>query len=164
MNGGSKRESSLIGIVDCVRSLHNVGAIFRSADGAGMERLVLCGITGCPPRPEIRKAALGAEESVPWHYEKLTLEAIATLRAQGYYIIALEKTDESIPLYDVEFPSRVAIIVSNEFDGMSPEVSAAADVVAHLPMYGNKVSLNVSVAFGIAVYEIRRRLPLNALQ
>jgi tRNA G18 (ribose-2'-O)-methylase SpoU len=119
---------------------------------------VLCGITGCPPRNEIRKAALGAEEYVPWRYEKSALETLTSLQAQGYYIIALEKTETSHSLYEIDLPMPLALVVGHEFNGITPEVLNGADVVAHLPMHGKKISLNVSVAFGVAAYEIRRRL------
>lgn len=162
MNAKTGHNHKLIGVVDNVRSLHNVGAIFRTADGAGMERLILCGITGCPPRHEIRKAALGAEETVPWRYQKSAREAIAQLRADGYFVIALEKTTGSCSLYEIDMPRAVGLVVGNEFEGSAPEVLAAADIVAHLPMRGQKISLNVSVAFGIAAYEIRRKWSASA--
>lgn len=149
---------NMVGIVNDVRSLHNVGAIFRSADGAGFGGLILCGITGTPPRNEIRKAALGAEEAVPWHYEKDVLAAIAGLRAQGYQILALEKTPASRLLYDTAITAPVALIIGHEFHGIPPRVLDMCDEIVHLPMRGTKVSLNVSVAFGIAAYEISRRL------
>lgn len=148
----------LVAVVDNVRSMHNVGAIFRAADGAGVGGLVLCGITACPPRNEIRKAALGADESVPWQYIKESLWAVHELRRQGYFIVALERTDASQSLYDAELPAPLALIVGHEFHGIAAEVLAEADAVVHLPMLGTKASLNVSVAFGIALYEIRRRL------
>lgn len=160
MSVGQKNNSDFIAILDNVRSLHNVGSIFRTADGVGVKELVLCGITGCPPRNEIRKAALGAEEAVPWHYEKSALIAIEKLREAGYFIIALEKTEHSQSLYNIELRTPLALVVGHEFNGISPEVLAAADMVAHLPMHGTKISLNVSVAFGVAVYEVRRRLRL----
>ena len=147
---------TFVGVVDNVRSMHNVGAIFRSADGAGVGGLVLCGITATPPRPEIRKAALGADETVPWRYEKDTLSALRHLRKQGYFRIALEKTEDSRLLYELQVQLPVAIVVGHEFHGLSREVLETCDAVAHLPMRGQKISLNVSVAFGIAAYEIAR--------
>lgn len=153
-----KSNTDFVAILENVRSLHNVGSIFRTADGAGVKELILCGITGCPPRNEIRKAALGAEETVPWRYEKSALFAIEKLREAGYFIIALEKTERSHSLYEIGLRTPVALVVGHEFNGISTEVLAEADVVAHLPMHGTKISLNVSVAFGVAVYEVSRRL------
>ncbi|MFQ5632232.1 MAG: RNA methyltransferase [bacterium] len=148
----------IVAIVENVRSLHNVGALFRTADGAGVKEMILCGITGSPPRNEIRKAALGADEAVPWRYEKSALMAIEKFRDKGFWVLALEKTENSQLLYEIDLKTPLALVVGNEFNGISPEVLAAADLVAHLPMRGAKISLNVSVAFGIAVYEINRRL------
>ncbi|RMD96922.1 MAG: TrmH family RNA methyltransferase [Calditrichaeota bacterium] len=147
-----------VAVLDNIRSLHNVGSIFRTADGAGVGGLILCGITGKPPRSEIRKAALGAEEVVPWKYLPTPLEAVETLRQQGYFIIGLEKTENSKLIYDIEFEVPVALVVGHEFHGVSEPVLSACHVVAHLPMLGHKISLNVSVAFGIAAYELRRRM------
>jgi len=153
----SKRPQ-LIGIADNIRSLHNVGALFRTADGAGVEALILCGITGQPPRNEIRKTALGAEDFVPWQYRENTLSAIKELKTAGYHIIALEKNDHSQLLYEIELQLPVALIAGNEYWGISNEVLNEADSIVHVPMFGQKISLNVSVAFGIAAYEIKRQI------
>lgn len=150
-------QPEIIGIVENVRSLYNVGAIFRTADGAGLSKLILCGITGCPPRDEIRKAALGAEETVPWSYAATASEAIRELKQSGYWILALEKSPASTCLYELDVHFPLALIVGHEFHGITPETLHQADAVAHLPMFGQKTSLNVSVAFGVAVYELRRR-------
>lgn len=148
----------LVGVLENIRSLHNVGALFRTADGAGFGGLALCGITGCPPRNEIRKTALGAEEFVAWRYENSALEAISSLKAAGYFVLALEKTDKSVLLEEVACETPLALVVGNEYYGVSEEALAAADAVGHIPMFGQKISLNVSVAFGVAAYEIRKRL------
>lgn len=153
-----EKSPALVAVVDNVRSMHNVGAIFRAADGAGAGGLVLCGITACPPRNEIRKAALGAEEAVPWRYQRETLAAIRDLHRQGYFVVALESTESSQSLYDAQLQSPLALIVGHEFHGITEAALNEVDAVVHLPMLGSKISLNVSVAFGIAVYEIRRRL------
>ena len=149
-----EEDPPLVAVVDNIRSLHNVGAIFRSADGAGFGGLSLCGITAQPPRPEIRKSALGAEESVPWKYEKETLHAIADLRQHGYAIIALECNDTSRPLAEYKAGKNTALVVGNEFYGLNDDVLQACDEIRDLPMRGEKISLNVSVAFGIADYEL----------
>ena len=148
----------LVVVADNIRSLHNVGAIFRTADGAGFGGVILCGITGIPPRQEIRKAALGAEEVVPWRYFPSTLEALRLLRRQGYFLLALEKTESSQPIYHVSVRTPLALIVGHEFHGISESVLQQVDAVAHLPMRGHKISLNVSVAFGVAAYELSRRI------
>ena len=141
-------------ILDDIRSLHNVGAIFRTADGAGLEHLYLCGITGTPPRNEIRKTSLGAEESVPWTYHKDALEPLQSLCATGYQIIVLEQTNESVDYRLALYRFPVCLIIGHEFHGVRDQLVAAADLAIDIPMYGVKQSLNVSVAFGIAVYEI----------
>ncbi len=149
---------AVVGVLVDIRSLYNVGAIFRAADGAGVGGLVLCGITPVPPRNEIRKSALGAEESVPWRQEQEVGQALAWLRERGYTLIALEKNAQSTELYTLELPEKIALIVGNEYWGLPEEVLTTCDVVCHLPMRGRKISLNVSVAFGIAAYEVCRRL------
>lgn len=158
MKNWPETDPPLVGIVDNIRSLHNVGAIFRSADGAGFGGLVLCGITAKPPRPEIRKSALGAEETVPWIYKKDTLEAIAELRHRNYAIIALECNESSQPLAKYKPGKKTALVIGNEFYGLSDEVLQACDEIRDLPMRGEKISLNVSVAFGIAAYELAKNV------
>ncbi len=153
-----EKPPAFVGVLDNVRSLHNVGSIFRSADGAGFGGLILCGMTGTPPRAEIRKTALGAEECVPWRYMPSTEEAIAWLREEGYVILALEKTPNSIPFYRLDVRPPVALIVGHEFHGISGSILSQCDMAAHLPMRGCKISLNVSVAFGIAAYELTRKV------
>ncbi|KAA3619977.1 MAG: TrmH family RNA methyltransferase [Calditrichaeota bacterium] len=146
----------LIGIIDNIRSLHNVGAIFRSADGAGFGGLILCGITAQPPRAEIRKSALGAEDFVPWRYEKNTADAIKSSREAGYKIVALECNSSSKPLAEFMPGEKTALVTGNEFYGLNDEILQLCDEVRDLPMRGEKVSLNVSVAFGIAAYELAK--------
>lgn len=150
------------GLLEDIRSLWNVGSIFRSADGAGFEKLYLCGITACPPRKEIAKTSLGAEESVAWEHHAGALDILPALAAGGVQIVALEKTEESISLRDALDQGRLkapmCLIVGNEVSGVSAEALARADVVCHLPMRGAKSSLNVAVAFGIATYQVREVL------
>jgi len=147
-----------VAVLDNIRSLHNVGSIFRTADGAGVEKLYLCGMTGRPPRPEIRKAALGAEETVPWEYFTGTQIAVDQLRRKGYSLVALENSANSIDYRRAKYSFPLALIVGHEFNGISPEILRHCDQVIALPMRGKKVSLNVAVAFGIAAYEISGRL------
>lgn len=144
-------------VLEDIRSLHNVGAAFRSADVFGVSRIYLCGYTGAPPRKEISKVALGAEEWVPWESRKSAPRLIAALRRQGYRIIALEATSGAVPLPKVALSGKVALVFGNEVLGVSGPSLRAADAVAAIPMLGRKESLNVSVAVGIALYELSRR-------
>lgn len=147
----------IYGIVDNVRSLHNVGSIFRTADGAGMQKLYLCGITGTPPKNEIHKTALGAEENVPWEYRKQVVNVVKELKKNNVQIVVLEHTDCSLSFQKADYRFPTCLVVGHEHFGVSNEVVALADSAIEIPMYGLKGSLNVSVAFGIAVYEIVRR-------
>ncbi|KAA3653675.1 MAG: TrmH family RNA methyltransferase [Calditrichaeota bacterium] len=156
MKSWPEKHPERIAIVDNIRSLHNVGAIFRTADGAGFGGVILCGITAQPPRAEIRKSALGAEEFVPWKYVQKTQDAIASLRRDGYQIIALECTEHSQPLDGFHPVDKIALVIGNEYYGISNEILDICDEIRHLPMRGEKISLNVSVAFGIAAYELAK--------
>ena len=149
---------SLIACLDDIRSLHNVGATFRTSDACGFERLYLCGITGCPPRKEIQKVSLGAEAWVSFSYRISIADMLVDLKAIGYRILALEKNQDSRPIADFlsanssTMPDKICLILGNEVQGVSPEALALADDIVHLTMRGQKESLNVSVAFGIAAY------------
>ncbi len=141
-------------VLDNIRSLYNVGAIFRTADGVHLEKLYLCGITGTPSRNEIRKTSLGAEEVVPWVYKKDTMQAIEELREKGYQIVVLEHTDASVDYRRAAYRFPLCLVVGHEFHGIQDKVVEAADLAIEIPMHGVKQSLNVSVAFGIAIYQI----------
>ncbi|MBI4135922.1 RNA methyltransferase [Candidatus Uhrbacteria bacterium] len=144
-------------IVDRVRSLHNVGSFFRTADAFGVSKIYLCGYTGTPPREEISKVALGAEKTMPWKKCGQTWKVVEELKKQGVYVVALEQTKRSAPInkWKPRFP--VAIVVGNEVNGVSPGVLARCDAIVHIPMLGQKESLNVSVATGVALYVLRYR-------
>jgi tRNA G18 (ribose-2'-O)-methylase SpoU len=146
-------------VLDNVRSLGNVGSVFRTADGAGFEPLYLCGITGCPPHKSIAKTSLGAEEHIPWEHHSSAVEVLLMLRVQGVQVIALEKTNSSEVLDEALARGAVkpplCLVVGNEVAGITAEALAAATLQCHLPMRGIKASLNVAVAFGIAAYAIR---------
>lgn len=144
-------------VLENIRSLYNVGSIFRTSDGAGIEKLFICGYTACPPRKEIEKTALGSTESVMWEWRKTAEEAIAELKSLGYTIIALEHTDKSIPLFNAAFTFPVCLVMGNEVDGVSQEALNMCDMAIEIPMFGIKQSLNVAVAYGIAVYGIVER-------
>lgn len=143
-------------LLENIRSLNNVGAIFRTADGAGFDRVVCIGYTPTPPRKEISKTALGAENFVPWEYYETIEDAINTYKNLGCTIIALEKNNKSTSLQDIKnnhnIWQNVAIIAGNELEGVSATAQAMADHICHLPMLGKKESLNVAVATGIALY------------
>ena len=146
-------------LLDNVRSLYNVGSIFRTSDGARISKLILCGFSPHPPRKEIEKTALGATSSVPWEYFPEARQAIKELRAQGIRICVLEHTDGSRPYHSLsrkEFP--LCLVVGNEITGVSKEILDLADLAVDIPMFGMKQSLNVAVAFGIAVFEFVRIL------
>lgn len=147
-----------VAVLDSIRSMHNVGSIFRAADGAGVDKLYLCGMTAVPPRPEIRKAALGAEESVAWEYFASTKDALLALKQAGYFLIALENSSHSQDYRGFDYKFPLALIIGHEFEGISADILAHCDGVISLPMRGQKNSLNVAVAFGIAAYEIAHRL------
>ncbi len=143
-------------LLEDVRSLWNVGSIFRSADGAGFSQLYLCGITGSPPRKEILKTSLGAEDHVYWQCHPSALDVLCDLKQRGVKLVGLEVTEDSILLSAAVEERLLApplcLIVGNEVRGLSAETRAVCDLVCHLPMRGVKESLNVAVAFGIAAY------------
>lgn len=144
-------------LLDNIRSLYNVGSMFRTSDGGRIARLILTGYTPHPPRKEIEKTALGATESVPWEYVRDPLEAIEKLRQEGVRICALEHTTRSVPYYTLAkeaFP--LCLVVGNEITGVSQEILARADMAVDIPMFGMKQSLNAAVAYGIALYEFVR--------
>ncbi|MBN2011646.1 RNA methyltransferase [candidate division KSB1 bacterium] len=146
-------------LCDNIRSLYNVGSIFRTADAVGAEKLILTGISGCPPRAEIHKAALGAEQIVPWEYVKQPEVAIQQLKQAGYKIVVLEHTDSGKDVHEAEYNYPMCLVAGHEITGVSDEVIALADMAVEIPMFGLKQSLNVSVAFGIAIFEIIHHLP-----
>ena len=144
-------------ILDNVRSLHNVGSIFRTSDAAGVEKIYLCGITGKPPRAEIHKSALGADKSVDWEYYKNSIEVIHRLKAEGFKIVVLEHTNQPQSFHQVKFEFPMCLVVGHEIVGVSDEIVELADLAIEIPMFGVKQSLNVSVAYGIAIYEIIKK-------
>ena len=156
-----KTNYPIYGLIENVRSLHNVGSIFRTADGAGISKLYLTGITGCPPREQIRKTSLGAEETVPWSYEKDAAGVIKRLKKKGYQIVALEHTSSSSHYGEADYRFPLCLIVGNEYHGMQDHLVEMADLAVEIPMLGVKQSLNVSVAFGIALYEILQKYQQN---
>ena len=150
----------LVIVLDDVRSMHNVGAVFRTADTFRVERVVLCGITGCPPHAELHKTALGAEDSVEWIHFDSALEAVQQLKAEGYKVLAIEQVEHStkLPRFVADSDKRYAVVLGNEVKGVHQEVVDACDGCLEIPQLGTKHSLNVSVTAGIVVYDFARQL------
>ena len=147
-------------VLDNVRSLNNIGSIFRTCDGFAVSELVLCGISSTPPSVEIHKTALGAEDSVAWRYYGDTLEALSALKAEGYTLCCLEQVHDSIALQDfpVERGRRYAIVAGHEVDGVSAAVVDACDHCIEIPQRGTKHSLNVAVSSAVALWHFFCRL------
>ncbi len=149
-----KRPFNLVVVLDNIRSLHNVGAIFRTADGFGVQGLHLCGITSYPEHPRFAKTALGAQEVIPWQYHRNALKACESLKKIGYRLLALENPPQSTNLYAVDeniLEKSLALVLGNEVSGVDPAVMALCDEVLAIPMQGIKNSFNVATSFGIAV-------------
>ncbi len=144
-------------IVDNIRSLANVGTMFRGADGHGVRKIFLCGITPCPPRPEISKISLGAEDSVEWEWMEDPAKAVLILQSQNIPVVAIEQTSTSSQLSDYKFPYQIGLVVGNEVDGVDSRVINLVDQTLEIPMYGQKHSHNVAVACALSLYEIRRQ-------
>lgn len=158
----ASEKTPLVVVLDDVRSMHNVGSVFRTADAFRLERVCLCGITATPPHNDIHKTALGAEESVPWTYYKDATECVAALRSEGYRVFAIEQCEGSTMLGDVSLtPGEArgyAVVLGNEVKGVEQRVIDAADGCIEIPQYGTKHSLNVSVTAGIVIYSLVQHL------
>jgi tRNA G18 (ribose-2'-O)-methylase SpoU len=161
----------LVVVLDNVRSQHNVGAVFRTADAMRIEKVVLCGICCCPPNQEIHKTALGAEESVEWQYYKETIEAVRALQAEGYTVYAVEQAHDSITLEEIAEQivnrksqisncPKTAIVLGHEVFGVQQEVIDICQGCIEIPQYGTKHSMNVSVTAGIVMYRLASSLRL----
>lgn len=153
----------MVAILYNIRSLHNVGSIFRTADAAGIEKLYLCGITPAPfdefgrPRNQLTKVSLGAEKYVKWEKVKSIKKVIGELKKQDYKILALEQSKKSIPCHKLKLKGKklkLALLAGNEVKGLAPSILKQADKIIEIPMFGKKESLNVSVAFGIAAFSL----------
>lgn len=153
------RKIPVVLLLDNVRSLHNVGSAFRTADAFACEKIYLTGITGTPPHREIHKTALGATESVEWEYLARPADAALRLKSEGYSIVAVEQTNESIPLqaFAGSPSAKVCVVFGNEINGVSDEVLAIADAAVEIPQAGTKHSLNISVCVGIVCWELFKR-------
>lgn len=160
----SKEKLPLVVVLDNIRSLNNIGAIFRTCDAFAVRHICLCGITATPPSVEIHKTALGAEDSVDWSYYDNTIDAISVLHNRGYAVCCLEQVHGSVSLQDFEPTAGrgYAIVVGNEVEGVDPAVVAASDIYLEIPQFGTKHSLNVSVSAAIAMWHIAIRLSGNS--
>lgn len=148
-------------VLDNLRSAYNVGSLFRTGDACLVERLHLCGITAKPPNDKLTKTALGTLDYVPWTYHERTLPAVLALRQADVPVLAVEVTDTAIPLWEVEFPQPVALVVGHEVDGVNDEVLAACDACVSIPQWGLKCSLNVASAAAVVLYEVTRQFELG---
>ncbi|MDD7559535.1 MAG: RNA methyltransferase [Porphyromonas sp.] len=159
-------KTALVLILDNVRSLNNVGSLFRTADALRLEKICLCGITGRPPHPELHKTALGAEEVVEWAYYADTIDAVTELKKEGAFVLALEQAEGSVDIRKLSALSlsdkpHVALVAGNEVDGVAQAVIDLCDATIEIPQKGTKHSLNVSVAGGIALWELYKQLDHN---
>lgn len=154
----AKNKTPLIVVLDNVRSLHNVGSVFRTGDAFLIEAVYLCGITSTPPHAEIHKTALGAENTVEWKYFEDTHDALTDLKANGYHVFAIEQAEGSTLLtyLKLEKSSKYAVILGNEVKGVQQSVVDACDGCIEIPQFGTKHSLNVSVTGGIVIWEMVR--------
>ena len=154
------KKTPLVVVLDNVRSMHNVGAIFRTADAFLIEKIVLCGITPQPPHREIQKAALGATESVDWAYEKDIADALQNLKKEDFQILGIEQTSNSkiITDYSVNKEMKYALVLGNEVDGLTEEALSYYNAFLEIPQLGTKHSLNVSVCGGIVMWEFFKNL------
>lgn len=154
----------IVVVLHSIRSLHNVGSIFRTADAGGVSKIYLCGITPKPVDPlghyrnEVAKVALGAERTVPWEYSRSTASLLKKLKKLGYKVFAVEQSKKSIPYHKANLSKsdfdRLALVMGNEVDGLPPTILRLADKVLEIPMRGKKESLNVSVSFGIVLFRL----------
>lgn len=153
----------LVVVLDSVRSMHNVGSVFRTADGFAVEKICLCGITGQPPHREIEKTALGATSSVEWEYEKDITTVIGRLKAEGYRILAVEQASGSVMLNDFEARpgEKYALIFGNEVHGVSDEAMQLIDTCIEIPQFGTKHSFNIVVSAGIVLWDLFAKLKFN---
>ena len=157
-------KNPIVLVLDSIRSMHNVGSAFRTCDAFNVEKLYLCGITATPPQKEISKTALGATESVEWEYQENVAALANQLKSEGYAIILVEQTDNSVMLQEFDFAQygKVALFVGNEVFGISDELLPLCDAAVEIPQFGTKHSLNVAVATGITLWEAVKQLGVRS--
>lgn len=153
-------KTPIIVVLDDIRSLHNIGAFFRTSDAFLVEKIFLCGITATPPNKEIHKTALGATETVEWEYVKEVLDVVEQLKSNQYKIISVEQVEGSVMLndFEVEKESKYALFFGNEVKGVNQQVIENSDTVVEIPQLGTKHSLNVSVSGGILIWDVFQKL------
>jgi 23S rRNA (guanosine2251-2'-O)-methyltransferase len=151
-------------VLDNVRSMHNVGSVFRTADGFAVEHIYLCGITAQPPHREIEKTALGATQSISWSYYMNVLDAINNLRSQGYWIIAIEQAVDSVMLqnFPIAAGEKYALIFGNEVNGVTQEVMNNIDACIEIPQFGTKHSFNIVVSAGIVLWDFFSKMSISS--
>jgi 23S rRNA (guanosine2251-2'-O)-methyltransferase len=157
------KKTPIVIVLDNVRSMNNIGSVFRTADAFALEAIYLCGLTPQPPHRDINKTALGATETVTWHFTNTTLEAITILKQEGFTIIGIEQAHNSTSLhqYNISTVEKYALILGNEVSGVADDVLLACDVILEIPQGGSKHSLNISVSAGIVAWQFYNYLSLQ---
>ncbi len=155
-------KTPIIIVLDNIRSLNNIGSVFRTADAFLIEAIYLCGITARPPHREIQKTALGATETIQWKYFESTTKAIISLKENAYKIVAIEQTENSVMLnnFNADSNDKIALIFGNEVKGVEQEIVNMSDVVIEIPQYGVKHSLNISVSVGVVLWDLTCKLKI----
>jgi 23S rRNA (guanosine2251-2'-O)-methyltransferase len=158
----STNKIPLVIVLDNVRSMNNIGSVFRTADAFLVKKIFLCGITAIPPHKDIHKTALGATESVDWEYFENTLDALEFLKSEGYFLLSVEQAENSLQLgkYEFDYSKKTAIILGHEVRGVQQQVVNFCDNVLEVPQFGTKHSINISVCTGIVVWEYSRKFLL----
>lgn len=153
-------KTPLIVVLDNIRSLNNIGSVFRTSDAFLIEKIILCGITAIPPNKDIHKTALGATDSVDWEYNKNTSDAISKLKNEGYIIASIEQTEKAVMLQDFKVGKnkKYAVVFGNEVKGVQQEIVDMSDNAIEIPQFGTKHSLNISVSVGVVLWEFFRKI------
>tara|TARA_R110002049_G_scaffold208648_8_gene379147 strand:- start:3824 stop:4354 length:531 start_codon:yes stop_codon:yes gene_type:complete len=154
------KKTPIVIVLDNIRSLNNIGSVFRTADAFLVEKIYLCGITAQPPHKDIQKTALGATESVAWEYVEDTLALVRRLQTENYTVLAIEQAEDATFLNDlkVEATKKYALVLGNEVKGVLQDVVTASDIVVEIPQYGTKHSLNIAVTAGVVVWDVWSKL------
>ena len=154
----ASKKIPLIVVLDNIRSLNNIGSVFRTADSFAIEKIYLCGITACPPHRDIYKTALGAEESMDWVYAESVLDVVNNLQEQGYTVASVEQASNSVEISDVKKHAKLAVVLGNEVRGVQQDVIDTSDLCIEIAQFGTKHSLNISVCAGIVIHHFSKML------